>query len=228
MIVIALAALLGSAPDLGMPAPSPSPSAPAVAEPDWAALIGPPPDEGSAQDARDLAALLRLQAARSPADVDRILGEDHPGLDTFAAALGDGFDPARYPLTAHLLARAGRDLKAVAEPLKAEFGRPRPCLAHPDVIPIGPCHGGGSYPSFHAARGALFAALLADLAPDRAQAIQARGLQLGSDRALGGLHHPSDVRAGQRLGAAFLPHWLRQPGPARLLEAARWHEWQER
>lgn len=232
---IALAAVLGAIPGRGLLPPS-GPPAPCAAAPapspaeqqDWAALIGPPPAEGSPQDAQDLATLLRLQATRTADDVDRILGEGSLGLAAFTDALGDGFDPGRCPLTEHLLAKAGRDIKAVVEELKTRFARPRPCLAHPEVMPVTPCHDGFSYPSFHAARGVLFAALLADLAPDRAPDLQARGLQIGSDRALGGLHHPSDVKAGRTLGAAFLVYWLRHPRHVRLLEEARRDEWNGR
>jgi len=229
---ILLAVVLGSAPFWGAPPPPeppvPGPAAIHAAQPDWGALTGPAPAEGSPRDAQDLATLLRLQASRTPEDTDRILGEEHLGLDTFAAALGDGFDPGRCPLTAHLLAKAGKDIKAVVEELKLRFARPRPCAAHPEVVPVAPCREGYSYPSYHAARGVLFAALLADLAPDRAPALQSRGLEIGGDRALGGLHHPSDVEAGQRLGAAFLPFWLGRAGHARLLDGARWNEWNGR
>jgi acid phosphatase (class A) len=229
---IALAALLGTAPGWGLlpssgpTVPYPAAPAPALADhPDWAALVGPPPAEGSPQDAQDLATLLRLQANRTADDVDRIRGGEGLGLAAFAAALGDGLDPGRCPLTDHLLAKAGKDIKAVVEDLKTCFARPRPCLAHPEVVPVTPCHDGFSYPSFHAARGVLFAGLLADLAPHRAPDLQARGLQIGSDRALGGFHHPSDVKAGQTLGAAFLAYWLRHPKHIRLLEEARRNEW---
>jgi len=233
VIPIALAALLG--PAMAWRAqPSALPQAPfaagepETAEPDWAALIGPFPAAGSPRDDQDLAALLRLQASRTPADVERIQGGEHLGLESFSAALGDGFDPGRYPLTASLLAKAGRDVKDVVEPLKDRFGRPRPCLSHPEVHPVSACREGFSYPSFHAARGVLFAMLLADLVPERAPALQARGLQIGGDRALGGMHYPSDVLAGQRLGAAFLPFWLRHSRHARMLEDARQYEWHGR
>jgi acid phosphatase (class A) len=60
-----------------------------------------------------------------------------------------------------------------------------------------------AYPSGHAVAGWLWARVLADLAPDRAEALLAQGRRIGDSRAVCGLHHPSDVEAGRRLGEAL-------------------------
>jgi len=71
----------------------------------------------------------------------------------------------------------------------------------------------------------LEATLLAQLQPQDREAILARGRQVGFDRPLGGVHYPSDVEAGQAVGAAFAASWLADPAHRALLEQARAAEW---
>ena len=67
--------------------------------------------------------------------------------------------------------------------------------------------------------------VLADLVPKLQEAILERGRQVGNDRVLAGVHHPSDVEAGQKLGAALAAIWLKDPARRGQLDAARAAEW---
>ena len=60
----------------------------------------------------------------------------------------------------------------------------------------------GSYPSGHAAIGWAWALILAELAPDRADQLLARGLAFGQSRVVCNVHWQSDVLMGRTLGAA--------------------------
>jgi acid phosphatase (class A) len=71
----------------------------------------------------------------------------------------------------------------------------------------------------------LEASLLAEFLPRARVAILDRGRQMGYDRALGGVHYPSDVEGGQRVGAAFARDWLADPEHRRRLEQVRAAEW---
>ena len=62
----------------------------------------------------------------------------------------------------------------------------------------------GSYPSGHAALGWGWALLLAELAPDRADAILQRGHAFGQSRVICGVHWQSDVDSGRVMGAATI------------------------
>lgn len=67
--------------------------------------------------------------------------------------------------------------------------------------------GEGSYPSGHTARGWLAALLLAEINPDRADTIFARGWMYGESRVIEGAHWQSDVdatRAAASIGYAAL------------------------
>jgi membrane-associated phospholipid phosphatase len=192
---------------------------------DYAALIGDFPRPGSDRLKADEAILMWLQQTRSPEDVQRAASEVVPHLGLFSAVLGRDLDSGRFPLTLALGEQARHDLRAATDPLKLKFARPRPYAAMPQLTPAVKLEESFSYPSGHSAWGVLEAELLAQLQPGNRKAILARGRQVGYDRPLGGVHYPSDVEAGQALGAAFAAAWLAEPAHRALLEQARTAEW---
>jgi acid phosphatase (class A) len=200
---------------------------PALGAPDLEAVVGTPPDPKSEAARIDLAIVLWEQERRTPADVARAASEVSLGLSAFADALPPGFEPARFPLTRALLELAQRDAKAVTDALKARFARPRPFTADARVRPAIAREESPSFPSGHATRGVLFAMLLGELAPAHKAALLERGRLVGFDRVVGGVHFPSDVRSGQRLGAALAERLLATPAYEEALRSAR-AEWPPR
>jgi acid phosphatase (class A) len=63
------------------------------------------------------------------------------------------------------------------------------------------------------------------LDPAHGEAILARGRLVGFDRVMGGVHYPSDVEAGQRLGEALAGVWLQDPARRQRVEEVRAAEW---
>jgi acid phosphatase (class A) len=189
-----------------------------------AALLGPPPRPESPEAAADLAVVLWEQRTRTAAEVARAASEVALSLEDFAAALGPGFDPGRHPRTEALLARAAAAARPCVGAAKRTAARPRPFEADGRVAPAVERERSASYPSGHATRGALFAAVLAELDPARRSALERRGAEIGEDRVIAGVHYPSDVAAGQRLGEALARRLLADPGFRAALEAAR-AEW---
>jgi acid phosphatase (class A) len=59
-----------------------------------------------------------------------------------------------------------------------------------------------SYPSGHASIGWAWALVLAEVAPERANEILARGVAYGQSRVVCGVHYKSDLDAGRIIGAA--------------------------
>ncbi len=204
---------------LACAAPAPAPTR------DPSALAGPPPAAGSDGAKADLAIVLWEQQTRTAEDVRRAQAGVKLGLAAFAEALGPAFDPARHPRTEALLAEVGEECRKATGELKLQFLRPRPFVADPRVQPAIEREASPSYPSGHAARGVVFARLLAELAPERREALRLRGLGIGFDRVIGGVHWPSDVEASQRLAPAVADRLLAEPAWRARLEAVRAAEW---
>jgi acid phosphatase (class A) len=189
------------------------------------AAAGPAPRAGSPEADADRAVVLWAQRTRTPAEVARAAAEEELTLEDFAEVLGAGFDPVRHPRTEALLARAAEASRPCVAAAKVASARPRPYAADPAVTPAVARERTFSYPSGHATRGALFAAILAELAPGRREALLRRGAQIGEDRVVAGVHYPSDVDAGQRLGAALARALLADPEFAAAVSDARAREW---
>jgi acid phosphatase (class A) len=165
-----------------------------------AAIAGRPPAPGSAAEAADLAILEWLQRFRSPVIVATtwlLLDRD---LNVFSSAVGTEIGKATPMLSAGLNAFIEPVNSAYRE-IKRQQGRIRPYIAHPALEPCLPRENTGSFPSGHAVWFRTTAELLADLLPERRERLHHVGLQGGANRVLCGVHYPSDVEAGQRLGA---------------------------
>jgi acid phosphatase (class A) len=78
----------------------------------------------------------------------------------------------------------------------------------------------GSYPSGHTAIGWAWALILTEIAPERADAILARGRAFGESRVVCNVHWHSDVVAGRFMGAAAVARLHADPGFRAELEAA--------
>jgi hypothetical protein len=168
---------------------------------DFKALLGGPPADDSQQHKDEVARMLSLQAARTPAEVARCKSEEEVTVFAFSTVLGSWFNEKNLPKTAALMAKVNSQAKIPTSAAKALWNRTRPMLADARIHPCVVLEKTPSYPSGHAMRGMLWATLLAKIFPGQSAAIMARGKQIGDDRFLAGMHYPSDVVAGQRLGA---------------------------
>jgi len=234
-LALALAALL-----TGCAAPSPRPAEPRRAEEvpasfvaaagakagvDVWALTGPCPVAGSPGWRDDLAVLLWVQEARTAEEVRRAASEVELGPEALADEAGGPLDSARRPLTRALLAEAEREAWAVYGPLKAHCDRPRPYAVDARLAPAVAKEPSAAFPSGHAARGALYARLLGELTPARAASLAERGRQIGFDRVRAGVHWPSDVEAGRKLGVGLAEAFLARAEFRARVEEARAKEW---
>lgn len=217
--ILALGLALGAGPAL----PAAAAGAAAVQAPDYAALIGDFPRPGSEAAQADQAILLWEQAVRTPEEVARAQAEVQVHLGLFSAVAGKDLDGPAVPLTRALAADLAAAVRAPTSSLKRRFARPRPYETLTKLQPALPHEPSFSYPSGHSSWGVALAELLAALAPARKQAILDRGRQIGYDRVLGGVHYPSDVEAGQKLGGAVAKSWLDEH--RERVEQARAAEW---
>jgi acid phosphatase (class A) len=104
--------------------------------------------------------------------------------------LGPWFQIQTFPVTSNLLQNAFEDTWLAAHRAKDIHFRHRP----DPLIPT------SSYPSAHAAEGAVLAAILLQLDPQCQPALDTLTKDIGRNRLILQKHYPSDVKAGQALG----------------------------
>ncbi|MCW5712998.1 MAG: phosphatase PAP2 family protein [Bauldia sp.] len=194
----------------------------AIADPALAqADLSPPPGPGTTADAVDRAGVaVAFDADRlAQANRDRVLD---PFL-AFNVVLGDGFADDTLPATERVLdAVQAAVSRAIAE-AKGVFPRTRPYAVDAYLRRCGGTlflAAQRSYPSGHAAIGQAWAIVLAALLPERGAELRARGADYGLSRIACGFHWPSDVAAGQAIGAAIAAQLLTDPAYDRLLRRA--------
>ncbi|WP_312023892.1 acid phosphatase [Pandoraea apista] len=178
--------------------------------PDSLELLGPPPAEGSAALARDEAAReatvpLRGKTRADIARLDADLVFPQPAKN-FSCAMGVDIDQKKTPRLYHLMERVLTDAGMSTYGVKNKYNRTRPFVVHnegtcmPEQEPL--LRHDGSYPSGHTSAGWAWALVLAEISPDRADALLKRGLAFGQSRVVCNAHWQSDVDAGRTMGAA--------------------------
>jgi len=80
---------------------------------------------------------------------------------------------------------------------------------------------GGSFPSGHTNTGVTDSLLLAEMIPERFQALVARGARYGYSRIVLGVHYPLDVMGSRMVAERNLAHYLNDPAYRRLFSEAR-------
>ena len=124
----------------------------------------------------------------------------------FACALGAVISEEKTPRLYKLMLRTLVDAGLSTYQAKIKYSRMRPftvnnapiCTPEDEKI----LRRDGSYPSGHTALGWAWALILAELAPDKADAILARGLSYGESRIICNVHWNSDVVAGRIMASA--------------------------
>ncbi len=187
-------------------------------------LLPPPPEAGSRETAADLEEAYEVYRQRTPEERARAVDEVKLTPFHFAPVIGPWFVAGRFPKTEALFKRLERESKAMSTAAKKHWQRPRPYHADPARFADPVEHEERtdySYPSGHSTRGTLYALILAEIFPDRRDALLAKGRETGWLRVLGGVHYPSDVFAGRVLGQAQARAFLRSESFQHDLAEAR-------
>lgn len=179
---------------------------------DWLGLLPPPPAENSPEDLADRATTLRVYQARTPADVARGKAEIKTNVYTFADVIGPSLKPGQYPKLDALFDDVNKETRHVVDEAKNHWGRKRPYLESPADFPdIVDPDKAASYPSGHSTRATVFSLLLAEIFPDKRDALLAEGRLIGWTRIEIGVHNPLDIYAGRVLGQALVKSFLKNP-----------------
>jgi len=180
--------------------------------PDSAALLPPPPGETSSLFAADVEVYRATRALRNSPRW-QLAAQDadlkFPGAaNVFACALGVPVTAAAMPNLYELLQRTLVDAGQSTSAAKDKYQRVRPYVRYDEPICV-PQDAQAlrkipSYPSGHASAGWAWALILAELAPDRTDAILRRGLEFGTSRVVCGVHWQSDVDAARTVASAVV------------------------
>lgn len=192
-------------------------------------LLPPPPAAGSAAQARDDETAKRMLGLHGSPRWDLATQDadlTFPNVaGTFSCALGVPISEAETPKLYTLLRRTIADFGLSTYPTKTQFQRPRPFTVNgaPLCTPEreAALRGDGSYPSGHVAIGWGWALTLAEIDPDRAEAVLARGRAFGESRMVCNVHWASDVEEGRTVGAATAARLHSQPEFRADIDAAR-------
>jgi acid phosphatase (class A) len=182
----------------------------APGKPDVLSLLPAPPAAGSHEQAADLAEAQQAVKNRTPEEVAHGKAESDFGLSNFSPAIGSGFQSDKLPKTTALFSKVMAETKAVTDVGKKHWKRPRPYEVDPKLLE-GEKETSFGYPSGHSTRATVMAILLADLYPDKRDAILAIGRQIGWDRVATGRHYETDVFAGRVLGQAIVRELYNSP-----------------
>lgn len=181
--------------------------------PDSVALVPPPPapdslefkaDQDNYQALSALAGKPRWRLAAADANL-----KFPEAANAFACATGFNVDETSTPHLYTLLQRTIIDAGQSTYAAKQKYNRQRPFEATgdptcvPEDEPV--LRGNASYPSGHASLGYVWGEVLAEVVPDRADAVRARAFEFGQSRVVCRVHWASDVDAGRIVGRAVLP-----------------------
>ncbi|MEM9634889.1 MAG: phosphatase PAP2 family protein [Pseudomonadota bacterium] len=180
--------------------------------PDSLSLLPPSPtwgtprqlmDEALNAEALKLAGTPRFLLAARDADLN------FPNAaDNFSCALGVEISADKTPTLYELMRRTMTDAGNSTKAAKDKYRRKRPFQANgkttctPDDEAF--LSHNGSYPSGHAAIGWTWALILAQISPDRSNAVLERGKGFGDSRVICNVHWQSDVVEARILGAAVV------------------------
>jgi len=170
---------------------------------DAVALLAPPPAPGFAEQTADLASARAVFKAATPAEQARAEKDASLSLFNFAPAIGSFFQPGRLPKMEALFEIVKTNTSEAINTPKDHWKRARPYELDPELL-LGKPEKSFAYPSGHATRGTVQSLLLAELFPEKREAILAFGRDIGWDRVLIGKHFPTDIHAGRVLGQAIV------------------------
>lgn len=178
--------------------------------PDGVALLAPPPAPGSAEEAADLASARAVFKGRTPAEEARASKDYSISIFLFAPAVGPVLRPDKLPKTEVLFQKVKKDITVPLDAAKDHWQRRRPYQMD-EQLSLGAPEKSFGYPSGHSTRGTVEALLLAELFPEKKEAILEMGRTIGWDRVLIGKHFPTDIYAGRMLGQAIVRELLASP-----------------
>ena len=202
---------------------------PTEALPNSLTLLPPPPVEGTAAFALDKAVSRASLELRGTPRWDLAIRDANlmfpEAATTFSCAIGAPITEKDTPHLYMLLRRTLADAGLSTYKAKKHYQRPRPFTVNQEATCTpdeeDTLRTDGSYPSGHTALGWAWALILCEIAPERCDAILARGRAFGQSRVVCNVHWQSDVNEGRFMGAATVARLHGEPEFLAAVEAAK-------
>jgi len=166
-------------------------------------LLAPPPLPGSPEQAADMAEVQAVYHAASSNDIAAAYSEKKFNIFNFTPAIGDFFVAGKFPKTEAFFDNVQKDAETVTDNAKDYYKRPRPYVTDPSLV-NGKLEKSFSYPSGHSTESMVLALVLADVFPDKHDAIIAEARTIGWHRVQTARHYPTDIYAGRVLAQAIV------------------------
>jgi acid phosphatase (class A) len=189
-------------------------------KPDAATLLAPPPLPDSPEQAADLEEVRTVYHAASETDKNAAYDEKKFSVFNFTEAAGPFLVESNLPRTAAFFEKVQADAAAVTDLGKDYFKRPRPYTTDPSLA-NGKLEKSYSYPSGHSTESMVLALVLADLLPDKHDAIIAHARAIGWHRVQIARHYPTDIFAGRTLALAIVKQFKKSSAFEKDFAAAK-------
>lgn len=172
-------------------------------KPNVIALLTPPPLPDSPEQAADLEEVRAVYHAAPSNDVAIAYSQKKFTAFTFTPFIGGFFQSENLPKTTAFFHRVQEDAVAVTDNAKDFYKRPRPYFVDPSLA-NGKLEKSFSYPSGHSTESMVLALVLADLFPEKRDAIIAEARSIGWHRVEIARHYPTDIYAGRVMAQAIV------------------------
>lgn len=166
-------------------------------------LLGPYPAAGSREELHDFAVLRHYQETRTEHECELAEKQEKATLKNLFVSNNGPLTKKEAMLVTPLILKAYAEAGINIYLAKSIFKRPRPYNYNNEIKPCIKLEKSYAYPSGHTAVSRVFARALAKFYPARAEAFLKRADEVAQNRILGGVHHPSDIVAGKKLGDAL-------------------------
>jgi len=174
-------------------------------------LLAPPPIEGTPEYEADLETARRVFHGRTPEQEAKALKLQKLVIFNFAPAIGDFLQPGKFPKTEEFFEKIMKpEIRPSIDRVKNHWDRKRPYQVDTNLW-LGKPEINSSYPSGHSTVGMIQALVLAELFPDKREAILEIGRDIGWSRVVIGKHFPTDVHAGRVLAQAIVREMMASP-----------------
>ncbi|HEU6448357.1 MAG TPA: phosphatase PAP2 family protein [Verrucomicrobiae bacterium] len=179
-------------------------------QPNATALLAPPPLPDSAEQSADLDEVRAVYHLATSNEIAAAYLEKKFTVFNYADAVGAYFLSNNLPKTTAFFQRVQKDAEAVTDNAKNFYKRPRPYFIDPSLA-NGKLEKSFSYPSGHSTESMVLALVLADLIPNKSDAIIAHARMIGWHRVEIARHYYTDICAGRVLAQAIVRKMKENP-----------------